>query len=241
MILETINKHYAKAVDSHQFVRHVYDVLCRDYRIAPSNIMLAHSVCSDDVINIEYPEEGRQMLGPFNLGGLNGYPFVGLTGMGAFSKHIPEEGAALIFYAPHIGAGESGEVGKILRVGQSQPSACCGAAAAALQKLEQNEIFTGGAKNELDFQQQTLEEIVWRERERILSAENRLKAVTEAIYEASEKTINILIEKTAFTGKYVFVVGAIIINSDWQHGAFLELRRFDCLNAETKKIINGHL
>lgn len=238
MIINEIQKHYPNAVDSHQFIRSVYDRLCRDYRIAPQNIMLAHSVCSDDVINIQYPEEGREMLGPFNLGGLNGYPFAGLTGMAAFSKHIPENGAALIFYAPHTGVSGDGTIGKILRVGQNALSSCCGAAAAALKKLEDNQLLPGSQKDELDFQQQTLEEIVAQNGERILSAENRVKAVTEAVYTASEQTIDRLIERTEFTGKHVFVVGAIIINSDWQYGSFLELRRFDRLDVDSKGMVN---
>lgn len=108
MILGEIHKHYPKAIDSHHFVNRIYDRLCRDYKVAPRDIMLAQSICSDDVNNIEYPEEGQQMLGPFNLGGLDSYPFAGLIGMGAFSKHVPDDGAALVFYAPHIGVSSDG-------------------------------------------------------------------------------------------------------------------------------------
>lgn len=234
MITNTIQQHYPNAVDSQEFVSRIYNVLSQDYNLSPSDIMLAHSVCCDDVINIQYPEAGRQMLGPFNLGGLNGYPFAGATGMGAFSKHVPDTGAALVLYGPHIGISDDGTVGKILRVGQHELSTCCGAAVAALGKLEQSTIFRGGAKDESDFQQQTLEEIVAASAEQILSAENRIKAVTEVVYAASEKRINELIAKTEFPGKYVFVVGAIFINTDYQHGLFFDQRRFDCLDAKTK-------
>lgn len=238
MILETVRKHYPNAVPGSEFIRLIYDRLQSDYRIAPQNIMLAHSLCCDDVINIEYPAEGREMLGPFNLGGLNGYPFAGLTGMGAFSKHIPDDGAALVFYAPHTGVSSDGTLGKILRVGQNAVSSCCGAAAAALKKLEDNQLFPDAPKDEFDYQQQTLEEIVLQNGEQILAAENRVKAVTEAIYAASEQRINRLLEQTEFPGKYVFVVGAVIINSDWQHGAFFEMRRFECLDISSKSVSN---
>lgn len=74
-----------------------------------------------------------------------------------------------------------------------------------------------------------------------MSAENPLIAATEAIYEASEKTIDRLVSQTEFAGKQIFVVGAIIINSDYKHNSFLELRRFNCLDAKTKQILAQHL
>ena len=43
---------------------------------------------------------GQDLLGPFKMGGLNGFPFTGLTGMSAFSSHVPDNGAVLIFYGP---------------------------------------------------------------------------------------------------------------------------------------------
>ncbi|MCD8539389.1 MAG: hypothetical protein LRY55_06200, partial [Leadbetterella sp.] len=71
------------------------------------------------------------MLGPFKMGGLNGYPFAGITGMNAFAHHVPEDGAVIVFYAPHIGITAEGNIGEISRIGQSRNSACCGAAKGA--------------------------------------------------------------------------------------------------------------
>lgn len=104
-MLHYVRAHYPNAISSNDFITHTYKVPCEEYCIKPHNILLANSICSDDANAIEYPEAGRQMLGPFNLGGLNGYPFGGLTGMGAFSGHVPDDGAAMVFYAPHIGIG----------------------------------------------------------------------------------------------------------------------------------------
>ncbi len=239
MSLEKIRQHYPNAVKSDDYINDLYARADRDFGIAPNDIMLLHSICSDDLNSIQLPARWREMLGPFNMGGLNGFPFAGATGMGAFAKHIPDDGAALIFYAPHIGIGSDGTVGKVLRPGQAVASTSCGAAAAALGKLEQNTIFAGGRKDETDFQMQTLEEIVAADAELILSAENRLTAVTETVYRATEKRINELIAKTEFLGKYIFVAGAIIINGDRDAGMFIEPRRFDCLDAKTKAMVNG--
>jgi hypothetical protein len=234
-MLEKVRKFFPNAVSSSDFVLNVYKTLA-PYQLTPDKIMLAHSICSDDVNAIEYPEEGRQMLGPFNMGGLNGYPFTGLTGMGAFAHHIPEDGAAMIFYAPHIGVSESGELGKIIRVGQNEESSCCGAAVLALNRLKNDEIVPG-EKPADDYQQHCLQEFLYQEKDRVLTSETPIKEATEVIFENSGDLISRLISKTSFTGKYIFVIGAIIINTDWNYGSFLELRRFEEWDIQTGKKI----
>ena len=230
-MLEKVQKYFPNAVSSSDFVLNIYKSLA-PYQLTPDKIMLAHSICSDDVNAIEYPEEGRQMLGPFNMGGLNGYPFTGLTGMSAFAHHVPDDGAALIFYAPHIGVSKNGELGKIVRVGQHEESSCCGAAVLALNRLKNDEIVPG-EKPADDYQQHCLQEFLFQEKERVLSSETPIKEATEVIFENSGELISRLIKKTSFSGKYIFVVGAIIINTDWQYGSFLELRRFEEWDIQT--------
>ena len=231
-MLEKVRKFYPEAVSSSDFVLNIYKHLAA-LNLAPNQIMLAHSICSDDVNSIEYPEEGREMLGPFNLGGLNGYPFTGLTGMSAFAHHVPENGAAMIFYAPHIGVSNSGELGKIIRVGQHEESSCCGAAALALGRLKNDEI-TLGEKPADDYQQHTLQEFLYHKKERILSAEYPIKEATDVIFEQSGLLIDRLVRQTGFTGKYLFIVGAVIINTDWEYGSFLEMRRFEEWDIQAK-------
>jgi hypothetical protein len=235
---EIIQRFYPYAVPSNEFVRNTYRIINFNYGINPHQIMLAHSICSDDVNSIEYPEEGRQMLGPFNLGGLDGYPFTGVTGMSAFAHHVPEEGAALVFYAPHVGIGRHGCPGKIQRLGQHDDSTCCGALLKALDALKAGTI-SKEATDPLDYQQQTLESIIWKAKERIESAEDSVIEATDVILEESGKMIDQMIAKTEFMGKYLFVVGAVVINGDWTMGSFLELRRFDYLDPRTKKIIKS--
>lgn len=53
----------------------------------------------------------------FNLGGLAGVPFVGKTGFGAFSHHVPVDGNILIVFGPHVGISPEGELGKTKRIG----------------------------------------------------------------------------------------------------------------------------
>ena len=238
-MLEKVRQFFPVAVSSSDFVLNIYKNLAA-HNLAPEQIMLAHSICSDDVNSIEYPEEGRQMLGPFNLGGLNGYPFTGLTGMSAFAHHVSEEGAALIFYAPHIGVSNSGELGKIIRVGQHAESSCCGAAALALSRLQNDEI-TAGSKPADDYQQHCLQEFLLNQKERVISSESPIKEATEVILEESGLMIDRLVQQTGFTGKYLFIVGAVIINTDWHFGSFLEMRRFEEWDIQTKTKVRDFL
>ena len=230
-MLDHVRKYYPNAVPSSDFILNIYKSLA-PYSLTPNKIMLAHSICSDDVNAIEYPEEGRQMLGPFNLGGLNGYPFTGLTGMGAFAHHVPEHGAALVFYAPHIGVSQEGELGKILRVGQNEESSCCGATVLALNRLKNNEIMPG-TKPADDYQQHCLQEFLYGDKDRVINAQYPIKEATEVIFEQSGALIDSLIQKTSFSGRYLFLVGAVIINTDWRSGSFLELRRFEEWDIQT--------
>ena len=95
--LEVVRKHYPTAITTIDSVNKLFDLLEKEYNLDPFQIMAADSICSDDVNSIEYPVRAHEMLGPFKMGGLNGFPFTGLTGMGAFAGHVPEEGAVFIY------------------------------------------------------------------------------------------------------------------------------------------------
>jgi Limiting CO2-inducible proteins B/C beta carbonyic anhydrases len=132
-----------------------------------------------------------------DLGALNGFPFAGLTGMSAFTHHVPEDGAIFIFHAPHVGITKSGSVGEILRPGQTKASTCCGAARAALAKLERGELRAGEI-DELDYQQNTLEQILLKQADRVLGAQERVVEATEVIYEAIAQRIDLLVSRTRY-------------------------------------------
>ena len=127
------------------------------------------SICSDDLNTIEYPRRAYEMLGPFKLGGLDGFPFAGLTGMSAFAHHVPQDGAVFVFHGPHIGVSKEGDTGTIVRPGQTRHSPCCGAIRAAINKMESGGIVPGEL-SELDYQQNTIEQLLLANRDRIASA-----------------------------------------------------------------------
>jgi hypothetical protein len=231
--LAIIHKWYPKAITTIDSVNKIIDFVEYELDLEPKQIMLADSVCSDDVNSIQYPARTQEFLGPFKMGGLDGFPFTGLTGMAAFASHVPDEGAVFIYYGPHIGITKDGTIGEIHRFGQSKNSGCCGAAKGALGKLTNKQI-TAGNITELDYQMNTIEQILFNEKERVLDAETPLFEATEVIYEAIDKRINELVDKTNYNCKYVILVGAILINSDTDIGSFTEVRRFDVIDLKTK-------
>lgn len=58
-------------------------------------------------------------------------------------SHVPDKGAILKYYGPHIGITKTGIMGENQRPGQSQNSSCCDAAKGALRKLTNNQIVGG--------------------------------------------------------------------------------------------------
>ena len=235
--LKIVREHYPKAMTTIDTVNKLFDILEEHFDLDPFQIMLADSICSDDVNSIEYPARAHEMLGPFKMGGLDGFPFTGLTGMSAFASHVPEDGAVFIYYAPHIGISRDGEVGKINRIGQSKPSGCCGAARVALGKLKNNDIKEGSV-NELDYQMNVIEQIFYSRKERILNAVDQLREATEVMYEAIDERICLLAEKTKYPCKYLVLMGAILINGDHDMGSFSCCRRFEVVDLSTNEVKN---
>jgi DNA-dependent RNA polymerase auxiliary subunit epsilon len=230
--LSIIRKWYPNAITTIDSVNRLIDFVESELKIEPSKIMLADSICSDDVNSIQYPSRAGEFLGPFKMGGLDGYPFTGLTGMGAFASHVPDDGAVFIYYGSHIGITKTGVIGEIHRLGQHKNSNFCGAAKGALNKLLNNEIIEGNV-TDIDYQMNTIEQILFKQKDRIQTADTPLYETTEVIYEAIDAQINTLIEKTKFNCKYVIAVGAIHINSDSDMGSFTHIKRFDVINLET--------
>lgn len=227
--LEIIRKYYPDAITTLDSVNLVIDFVESELLVEPAQIMLADSICSDDVNSIQYPSRTNEFLGPFKMGGLDGYPFTGLTGMGAFASHVPDNGAVLIFYGPHIGITKTGNIGEIHRVGQHKNSGCCGAAKGALNKLLTNQIIDGEL-TDIDYQMNTLEQIILKQKERILTADIPLHEATEVIYEAIDERINELVARTQYSCRYLILAGAILINSDSDMGSYTSIKRFDVIN-----------
>jgi Limiting CO2-inducible proteins B/C beta carbonyic anhydrases len=235
--LEVVRGRYPNALSTSDTVDALLDLMCQRLGIAPSKIMLADSICSDDLNIIEYPRQAYEMLGPFKLGGLDGFPFAGLTGMGAFAHHVPAEGAVFVFHGPHIGVSKEGDTGRVLRPGQTRLSPCCGAVDAAIDKMMANAIVPGEI-TDLDYQQNTLEQILLPHRDRIAGARCAVAESTEVMYAAIEERIDVLVSRTTYPCRYLVLVGGVLINSDYDVGSFCSLRRLICIDTAAGRRIN---
>ena len=232
-ILPVIKQFYPDAISLESLMHNVVQSIFNEYDYTPSQVLLANSICSDDINSLEYPAEARQMLGPFELGGLNGYPFTGLTGMSAFASHVPDDGAVMIFYGPHIGVTTHGKISMVTRPGQNKETNCCGAASLALSRINEPERF-----DELDIQQSILEKILKKNKTRINSAAVPAMEAAEVFYEENEKRIVELLNKTEFSGNHIFLVGGIIINCRQKFGSYISLRNNAVLDAKDKSLLS---
>jgi hypothetical protein len=239
--LELVRNFYPNASTTIDTVNKLIDFIEDELNIPASRVMLADSICSDDVNSIQYPARATQeFLGPFKMGGLDGFPFTGLTGMGAFASHVPDSGAVLIYYGPHIGISKEIKIGEILRYGQHATSGCCGAAKGALKKLSDGVLVEGNV-TDMDYQMNTIEQILLKQKDRILTAEAPIFEATEVIYEAIDKRILELVAATNYNCKYVILMGGVMINSDSDVGSFSSTKRFDVINLQDNKSKKSYL
>lgn len=89
-----------------------------------------------------------------------------------------------------------------------------------------NNKIEPGAVTELDYQQNNIEQIFYKHKDRITNAADSLVEATCVMYEAIEGRINLLIEKTEYPCRYVMLMGGILINGDHDMGSFNSCKRF---------------
>ena len=220
---------FPNAMDAKDTSIHYLGRMQIEHKIDISKVLMATSVCSDD-INIPSTTFFNVLFGPFIMGGLGGLPFSGQTGMTAFAHHIPDEGSAFIFYGPHIGITLDGDLGKMYRPRQEQTGNSCGALMLALSRLQDADYRP--TINDDDYQQMKLEESLLPYREKILESNNQQKAITEATYEIINKKIyeHIKTCKDEFPVDTVTVLGGIIINTDYGLDDYFDPRNFEVIN-----------
>lgn len=218
-----VKQYYPNAVYFEEFGQTVVEMMRRN-GYPPEEVMLANSICSDDVNAMQFPPSLAKFLGPFNMGGLDGFPFTGITGMSAFSHHAPDNGILMIFFAPHIGISLKGypleSVGKIQREGQKKLSDACGAVRAALNTVLSNqvdpktELFIPKPAGPLDMQQDTIVHILWEERERIRnSKKDPMIEATQIMFENIKERLKLLLPKDGHHPE-IILIGGIYINVD---------------------------
>lgn len=198
--------------------------------VSPSDCIWGTSICSDE-INNTFLQLGKHFKapGPFFFGGISGIPFTGKTGFGAFASHIPNDGAAVILYGPHIGISKDGTAGKVLREGQAEASSSCGSLIAGLNSVKKGNVLNISHN---DYQQGQVNKVLIENYEQIKSAENEVMATTEIGYDQIKRELTDIIgENLEFLGdKPLLLIGGIIINTDWDQDDMFEVRDVSWFN-----------
>lgn len=228
---KVVKEHFPNAMDAKDTSIHYLGKMQIEHQINISRVLMATSVCSDD-INVPSTTFFNVLFGPFIMGGLGGLPFAGQTGMTAFAHHIPDEGSAFIFYGPHIGITLEGDLGKMYRPRQEQTGNSCGALMLALSRLADGGYAP--VLNDDDYQQMKLEESLLPYREQVLDSENPEKAITEATYEIINQKIHDHLKscKGEFHIEKVALLGGIIINTDYGLDDYFDARNFEVIDVK---------
>lgn len=132
-VYQAMHKFFPGALPS-QALHERKKAILRKYGFLPENTIFATSLCPDEINNdpSDLPVIMQSHWGDvFPMGGISGAPFVGKTGFGAFSSHVPDDGNIIILYGPHVGISSTGEVGACMRDGQTSMSTACGAVVGA--------------------------------------------------------------------------------------------------------------
>ena len=226
--MSDIQTFYPDAKESDVYAADCVNQLQKEHKFDLNKTILATSVCSDEVI--ETATNFRKYLPldePFQMGGLAGYPFAGVTGLTAFAGHIPDEGSAIVIYGPHIGFSGTGQVGKIKRVGQKQETTCCGALVAVVNHFQSGATST--PDKELDYQQWTLTDNLKDIKGNVHTMNQPLVDATNTMYDTIHVRMDKIVEKMAdkLSGKKVAFIGGIIINTDAGEPDWFEQRNFE--------------
>jgi hypothetical protein len=211
--------------------------------IPSTDIVLAEGICSDDVDaaylpgNIGgWPTSINSFLGPFQSGGLAGYPFVGSIGFGAFASHVATTlgGTLFVTSTPHIGVTEDGRSGRMLRRGKanSLTDNTCGAVAGAIDQVV-NALSAPPSQSNPPFDNENysfwkLTDILWSHKATLSGFTGTTEEIynkqmiyaTETIRDSAYDYIiaNLPAATTGNTTNDVYFLSGIFINSDVSSG-----------------------
>lgn len=203
------------------------------------NTLVATSLCCDEVNRPLETALVNAFGNHFNLGGLAGFPFAGVTGFGAMAHHIPDGGSCLIIYGPHVGIDANGKVGTVDRRGRQKGGSCCGSGVAAaiyVNSVRKGAVEASAPTDPLDAQQAYVGQMLLPYGERLEKAEEPMVELPYALFDAQDKLMMEIIAQGATEvsgrGGKIALLGGIQINTpDGLSDYFLPLK-FDLYNTK---------
>ncbi|EEC51968.1 predicted protein [Phaeodactylum tricornutum CCAP 1055/1] len=195
------------------------------------NSLVATSLCCDEV-NRPLEDDLKAAFGEnFNMGGLAGFAFGGVTSFGAMAAHIPDSGSCLVVYGPHVGVDSNGKVGTVERRGRAKGGSCCGSGVAASMYV--NAVRNGGEEaapptDPLDAQQSYVGNMLLPYGERLENAEDPMVELPYALFDAQDELMQKIVAKgcsnVAGNGKIALLGGIQINTPEGMADYFLPLR-----------------
>lgn len=217
-MVSKINRVFSGSMKNKDLVSSVDGVL-KDYGYGESSLV-ATSLCADEVNRVLEKDFSAIYTDNFNMGGLAGFPFGGVTAFGAMASHIPDGGSCLVVFGPHVGVDADGSVGTVERRGRANGGACCGSAVAASGYVAS--VLAGDAEKAApptepkDAQQNYVGNMLLPHAARLEKAPEKMVELPFALYDAQKKLMDSIISAgcgaVAGNGK-IAVLGGIQINT----------------------------
>ena len=183
------------------------------------NILVACSLCCDEVNRPLETDLAGVYTSNFNMGGLAGFPFGGAVAFGAMAAHIPDGGSTLMVYGPHVGVDSTGVIGSVERRGRAKGGSCCGSAVAASGYVAS--VLSGEAEkaaipdDALHAQQAYVGDMLLPYAQRLEDAANKMQELPYALYDAQSDMVERIVQKSCggVTDGQIAVLGGIQINT----------------------------
>lgn len=237
IIADSIRAEFAGVLPVHIFSDSILNYVFEKYGISADQILLGASTCVDDIIYTKNFQAHPEIKGPFNLGGLGGLPFSGISGLSAFAHHIPDNGTMLLLIAPHIGYTKDKGWGYVLRAGQHDPSTCCGALMGTLKKLEKGTLKES-EPTAIDYEGIIINNLVFQHRNEILAHHNPMAALTKFIQKEAEKQIIDQVNAIEMENvNYIVIMSGVLINTDFEYTDYLWLNHFSVFDVKHKSFL----
>jgi hypothetical protein len=228
MIESIIKTHFPDAKTGAEITETYLNFIQGEYGSQLDKILFATSLCCDD-INVS-TDFRKVLTRPFTLGGLGGLPYAGLTGITAYAHHVPDGGDAFIFYGPHIGISDCGELGKLRRPGQEHLTNSCGALVLALERLNNNSAVVP-EQYELDGQQLILERSLRPLKDAGAQHVKIHEALNFTYHNIRTRLLSLIkASRSEFNCERIFLLGGIIINTSPEFHDFVDIKNFEVLN-----------
>lgn len=233
-IQQAIQEAFPGAVPTTIFADSVFKYLSDRYQITSENLLIGISTCVDDIIYTKNFHRHPEMKGPFHIGGLAGIPFTGISGLNAFSHHVPENGTMALLVGPHIGYSKEKGWGYVLRPGQHEASSCCGALVGTLSSFEKGEIKPGVVRED-DYQGDKIGQLALAHSQEILNSPNHLIALTKITREEVETQIDRMLPKVDLQHeRYIVAIVMVLINTDHSYLDYIQVTHFQVYDVKNK-------